>query len=936
MSPVGQPQRPAQPEGSVGGPGRPSPDDYGQSGDPIPSWRGQQQPPVAIRARQLLNWVRDEDVDRRRDFTREAREAADWIEEQLRSQIGEETRLILLEARRALDVHGIFEGYHYRRTMRTGTFVAESVPKYAPRLPYRSDMPLELGNAGPLNKAKRVLPEDEQITPRPWGLVNDMWTSDAERSIIRGMRRRRNGYMRTIAWDESRLWQNEIDEDNGGLTANTAWRENKAYEDCIDIDQVGLEGWTWWGTDAEGNPIRRIFNGDILGNEEIDFAVERGARRAGLQAALRQMRNVENQRATAAMGDAGGMLLLPGGIAGDFVVHDEQAIRRQAGLGDDAPPLAVESLPGWQLQSTQGKRDPQGFIANMAQFWRNMRPHMEEAREAVVQGGAGRGPRAELDQGLIRADWVQPPESVFGPYVWRGVDFDTQVQQDLLRQMRGLKRLFDRERSIADRTLLRDMDMWFNRGLANDRTNLPEMHAARDTRLRDDGRRGWRFVDEMELEWIRFLLNPGSKPEMLNDLLPRTKLFIQFAERLNRLFMDPGCDLFPNATTFVGIEDLIQAMAKLDGPVSKITFYPYDVKMFLERLAHQGRCQYFDDWRLYGRVARPVFEHFPEHLIVWRELADNEMDFINHPEDMVFAPRMDERRTWADIVNQPAQLDPNVANYFRSLAYRWGYSMRTFQNREDKNWLMQTEDGDINHQLGVIRMHRTLDDFEYFFRLASNWDANSPNHIQGANTVPAGEEDILDSVNGPLVDVINATLDAPPAAGQNVTTRDALQTIRAGIIDECVRNDNLLFAGRSTDYRDRHAPRTRGSLWSWARPAVRGEVKRFFGLDRWPLNLQSQATQERIKSGVDDDPQFRWNVYLEDPTPWSYYRPKARPYADERIKVRTGQRQFQIGDTARQKEVVKNNIMAMVGRRKMTTHIQPPPDFSHANVAFYL
>lgn len=876
-------------------------------------WRGQSQPPVGVRAQQILNWARDEDVDRRRDFRREWREAWAWVGDQLsKGELGDNTRRVLLDAKGALQVHETFEDYHYRRFASLKVFDPATLPRYEARLHYREEHPIQLGTWGPGSRAPTARDQPGRGQNRPWTEVNNMWRTEGERELglDPSLDAQQPAHLEALAKAEDALWRRQPDDGDPGAD-NLAVRESNSYRGCVGVDDVGLEGWTHLERSADGASwVRRLWDGSALQNTGGCFAAERGARRAGLQAALRQFSSAENRAAAAA---GRGMLVLPPEEAD---VPDPEDVRREAGIGDGRP-IEILSLPANQMQTTQGKMDPQGYTANMAQFWRGVRDRMEEARELyMASDGPARGPTAELDNGdqvSYNPGAPLPPNSIFGPYVWRGVSPDTEFNQDMLRQMRGLRRLFDRERSIAPRQLMTEMDRWYRSGY----TKGPRPKGLDDPRHSHPTSSTVRGLDQIEMEWIRFLLNQSMTPGMADDLQPRTTLFIKFAERLNRIFTDPGDALFQTRDASVTIEELISHMAKMKGPVEKVVFYPYDVKLWLERLHVQGRCRYTEDWREHGRVQRPLLNHFPEHLILWRDRADAEVDFDAYPEDMIYSPRFDDLRTWHDVVHtEPQALDEKVAHYFHCLAYRWGTAACALERRErrpadggEATWLTQPP-------LAFGRMQEALSRFERHFRDATGWDAND----EGARARPMGAVE-----NSPLVEVMQRTLGRPWGApgAERVRTDAALRAIRDGIIDECARNDSMLFRGRSADYADPDAPRTRESVWGWAGPAARGEARRFFGLDRWPPQLQGEDARRRAAADADADPQQAWDAYLEDPTPWTYHRPKARPYSDSGVKFNAGHRVFPIGDTARQKEVVKNKIVKLV-RSSKTPHPPPP------------
>lgn len=884
---------PNQPTGNVTQPVQPNLPDMMRPH----TWRDQRQPPIGARLLQILNWVNDEDIDRRRDWSRELEEAEAWVQEQLdrrdENGLGDDTIALLRQAEAAMKTHRRNERYHYRTFMDLTIPKPDELPKYAPRLPYNSKDPIELGVTGPVARTTQILPQFPEV-PRPWRAVNDMWLTEREGALpLRDTlpEARAHGLLE-LAGAESRLWAPQADQAPQTADNNLLLVENAAYSTAAHNDDVvaSTRGWVYW-TD---NPVppqetRSLADGTQLRSNTRDFALERGARRAGLQTALRQFHSSENHL----IANNGRMLVLPGGTTAE-ANPDLEEVKNKAGIGSSRP-IELTELPANQMQRIDGKTDPQGFNANMAQYLSKAHESMAAARRHAIAKSFRHSPDGAMYADQRDEHKPLTPKSRFGPFVWRGVTAKVQVRQDCLRQMRGLKKLFDRERQIAPRQLLADIQEAYQHGydLQDAPDNLLRLVDGRDWADDPDDGRTPRYLNQVELEWIRFLLNHSMTDGMTNPALPRTAIFLNFAQRLERIFNDPGDSLFPDADTSVTIEDLIAHMDSMKGPVKKTTFYPYDVKMFLERLAFQGRCRYVEDWRTYGRVQRPVLKYFPEDLIMWRTQDNDSGDPNNHPEGIrPDTPRFEDLRTWHDIVHQdpPEAVDANVRQFILCLAYRWGHGTRRLAAQEE-NWKL------------IAPVPLPLFDSE-LGRLSNKFDLQ-----MGSDEEARRVEDDMSLI---WKVTLNKTEEQPP---QDITV---IKEIRRGVINEIVRADNMLYPGRSTNYLQADAPKTRESIWDWAKPEVRGKSKKFFSLNRWPVQLQSAETQHRIKDDVDVDPDMLWNPIIEDPTPWTYYRPKAKPYGQDTVKFRTGRRLYPIGDTARQREVVKNQVMAMVGSGKIS------------------
>lgn len=854
---------------------------------------------------QILNWLYDEDIDRRRDWARELNEAEAWVQEQLDQRdengLGDDTITLLRQAEAAIKTHRRNERYHYRTFMDLKIPNPDELPKYAPRLPYNSRSPIELGVAGPKSKTTEILPQFPDV-PRPWREVNSMWLTEQEAALNFDppLHEAREGRLLALARSEEKLWAPRAGQPPQTPDNNSLLAENSSYLWAIDETNgdAFTRGWVYWRDGhVEPEEARILSDGTQLLNTYTDFALERGARRAGLQTALRQFHSSENHM----IANNGRMLVLPGGTRAE-TFPDLEEVKTKAGIGNSRP-VPLTELPANQMQRIDGKTDPQGFNANMAQYWRKAHEVMPAARKHAIDRAFRRSPDGPFYAHPRDENRPLPPKSLFGPFVWRGVTAKVQLRQDCLRQMRGLKKLFDREKRIAPRQLLADMDTAYQRGYGLEEAprELLQLVDGRDRvtgALLDndpDIDQKPRYLNHVELEWIRFLLSHSMTEGMTSAALPRTAIFLNFAQRLERIFNDPGDDLFPDTETSVSIEDLIAHMAKMKGPVKKTTFYVYDVKMFLERLAFQGRCRYVEDWRTYGRVKRPVPKYFPENLIIWRPRDDDSADPDNFPEDMrPETPRFEDLHTWHDIVHQdpPETLHREVRNFILCLAYRWGHGTRRLETQEEQWKTAQP--------LPLPMVNTTIG------RLSNRFELHMGNGQDRAEARP-----VADDMTILWRKTLNKGEEHPPEG----TT--AIKEIRKAVLHEIVRADNMLYPGRSTNYFQADAPKTREPIWDWAKQEVRGNSKKFFSLNRWPVQLQSAETQQRITDDVDVDPDFLWNPIIEDPTPWTYYRPKARPYGADRDRFRTGDRHFPIGDSARQREVVKNQVMAMVGSGKI-------------------
>lgn len=854
-----------------------------------------------MRLRHAINYLNDADIDRDMHFERRINELElyfNYLLNDYQPAISPETRELVHQGLEKLQAHQLYNKTKYGPQTPNTVITADMIPGRQPRLKYDGKLPLILGRDR--NDNQNLLPHDFPTHPRAETIVNDTWLTDVEQRAGLDGPRRDDG-VTALAQDEDAWWQLGPNQVPG--PGNTSYTQNQTFEDCIASDGIGFDGWVDTQLQADGVSLTRsLWNGEVLGNDRESYAKERAVRRAGLQAALRQFNNVENRVANTPWR----RVRLPLSAA------EIDIMRKNTGAG----PTRKYELPkvaDHQLQRTDGKDDPQGFTVNMAQFWRKQNRHMAQARDNILSrmgyGLPGAG------DGTIEVPDVMPPRSIWGAYVENGLGHQDQYHREMLSQMRTTKKLFDRELRIAPRNLLRHMKILYEQGFRDEddvftdvvtgARRTPQANAQRDVGL-EDGRSVPRDLDKMEIYWIRFLLTQSITPQMTEQLQPRASLFILFADKLASIFNDVSDPLFPCNGTKVSVEDLLEHIhKKRDGPVDRIKFYVHDVQMWLERLHSQGRCRYQEDWRCYGWVMRPVPTCHPEQLIRWTVPNNVQLlrpDLVD--EDMSIAPRFRHLRNWHSLVGrglQDSPLHPEVENYFLCLAYRWGSYMLKLTGEDglEQQWKARPARAswDMRQAIGSLKT-----EFERVSRWGLYWDG-------------IGGEDVFSS---PFLTIVSQT--APGRTERDPRTQDeALQIIRDHIIKEAVQNDSMLWPGRNAnDFTNNADEKVRPPIWSWARTAVRGNVKRFFSINRWPLQLQTAARQRILTDDADINVDFIWKPELEDPTPAKYYRPKARPYVDEKVRFKPGHRNFLIGDTPHQKQVVIDRMFAQMGRGKIS------------------
>lgn len=898
-APGGIPPGAPRQDGSVPNPLQPSHSDMQHSF----VWRGQVQPPIGTRLREIMVLLDEGDIDREmhwETYIRETQELLEDIERGDGPAVGPDTALMVRQALEKIQAHKLFETTHYGPNTPNKIVTADMIPAREPRLKYNGKLPLILGRDHKDNE--HLQPGEFPTHPRAEMIVNDQWLTDVERRSGLTEERRSDRQAR-LSQDEEEWWR--LGQFQTPADTNAALRQEQTFEQCIARDGVGFQGWVDTRLESNGSLTRTLFDGSKPGAGKVCFARERAVRRAGLQAALRQFSSNENRVANTPWR----RVRLPLSAA------EVEIMRRNTGAGPGRK-YELDKLQPHQLQPTDGKNDPQGFTANMAQFWADRNRDMVQAREAVVSRmGFGLPAASVSGQAGVGASSVLPPTSLWGAYVDSGLSAENEYHRQMLKEMRTVRKLFERELRIAPRNLLKDMNTLYDQGLkglystytpvGGQQQRSPAALDARDLD-RSSGDIAPRDLDKMEIYWIRFLLTQSITPDMTQELEPRASLFILFADKLARIFSDVSDPLFPCNNTKVSVEDLVDYIHdRTEGPVKRVKFYPHDVQMWLERLHSQGRCRYQEDWRCYGWVMRPIPTCHPEQLVRWTSPEETwRLRPEQRNEDVVLAPRFDRLRNWHSVVRRGLQnspLDQRVEDYFLVLAYRWGIYMAklTREGGPEEQWKAQASrpSGELSRAIG---------DYKNEFDRITQWN---------------------DAPNNPLVKLVKATLN-DKANDNNLTAEASLQLIRDNIIKEAVKKDSMLWPARSANnYLDPLDEKVRPKVWGWAGPEVRGKVKKFFSVNRWPVQLQTERRQDTITRDKDIDTSLLWEPVIEDPTPSKYYRPKARPYIDEKVQFRAGHRNFLIGDTPHQKQVVIDRMFAQMGRGKIACLPVPPHPF---------
>ncbi|KAJ9133016.1 hypothetical protein NKR23_g11034 [Pleurostoma richardsiae] len=801
---------------------------------------GQRQPPVGMRLRHVLNFLADEDVDRCMYWEvrfREAKEYLQYLQDNMQNlKMGERTKAMLRTALDRVKVHEKFEDYHYNTYVKYRPFDPEKVPKPKPFLADDPEYPVEF--AGRRDRAKEKLPH--ALLRRPLDRINKLWIeSDYKDAQLEGARLRA---VETLAADEDRWW-NQRDAVPGDL--NTSFVESKTYEKCL-AEKAG------WNRDTPHENTLPFPNGQPGHRTPEHFARERGARRAGIQTVLRSMTNDVNRLADSRWR----RVTIPN------PPELLQKVREEA-EGPSGNVIPIKTVDIARLPRSGLETHPYTYW--MSVYWRAHDICRREAREVVEE------------EQKKNENWMSPPLSDRGPYVYRGVPASVQRDQDMHKRLSALLKMVERQINVAPRPLMESFGKYVKMGMYGRGPPPAEL-----------GGKGLPLIKEADVRWIEHLTRNSINVSMNGKLYPRGKLFLTFYERLMRLMDDVSPQaLWPTAESKVPVERLLEVMNRglgepeTNNEVTKTKFLIYDVLMWLDRLAKAGRCRFQEDIRCYGWVMRYEANVHPEHQLTWNA-AKNEPGRV---------------RSWTQAIRDKAheQRTPPEIDYFcKTLGYRMGVHLRRYDQ------ILKPQHP--QHLMERRLMNVALNEWETAF--------------------------VEMSRSGQVATIMDAVSYAEPARHRpGMLYAEALAHARQGVIDECVRNDAMLFPVRpkrySTEEGHRGTALTHPPLWEGAHRRVRGRSGRFFSVNRWPLELLSEEARERVTSDEDlDKAAWLYDPLYEDPCVPKYCREKAEPYGDDKVVYRWGPRVYAAGDTPYQRARVEHHLTSLV--REALGDTDPP------------
>lgn len=448
---------------------------------------------------------------------------------------------------------------------------------------------------------------------------------------------------------------------------------------------------------------------------------------------------------------------------------------------------------------------------------------------------------------------------------------------------------------------------------------LPDdVNLRRDEIYGKGGAMSVKLLSPEDVKWLLFMTGRAVNKRMLQPLGgKKLRLYNIFVQRLQKLMDDRSqTGLFPKKESTATVEELMEVMnAACHGPVERTIFTPFQAKFFLKRAQEQGFCTYRPDLLVYGIVGRPDQTIFPwDHIVFDGDSASSTA------------------KTSESYSREDQDIRGQITQIFHNLGYRLGVTIHSLRQSEPSQPEEQVKPK-IIITLPKIEKTLTMSLGEYESTLADLVKTYELSHLKKTG-VPRTLSLINLVSNARLSDTRSASLYYPPHAPSAeaylrdinnkkdyATETSALHHVRRQLILESHHNLPLLSRSRprtaTASGNVIQANNTWDHNWDWASPSVRGPVRQFFNVNRWPLNFQTPATQLRIQSDAEIDERYLLDVDAEDPIPKDYFRQKLRRYGEEDDEgervFRPGTPQFWDGDTVSQQKYVRKLLEERIG-----------------------
>lgn len=272
-------------------------------------------------------------------------------------------------------------------------------------------------------------------------------------------------------------------------------------------------------------------------------------------------------------------------------------------------------------------------------------------------------------------------------------------------------------------------------------------------------------------------------------------------------------------------------------------------------------------------------------------------------------------------------------NFYRCLAYRFGVATNTLEARF----------GEMQEKLTPEQKEKNRDFLETIIGFWDDDASRRPNDPRknrdqfGSERITPAWSDIVETADP---DNYKEEWGSDGPAGKGSDPREACDLISKGLLREAWESKTLAYSARHMPVRDEYGHddsvwAVGDPLWTFARERSPG--KRWWDINRWPMYLQSEQTQQKIKaSGPQKQPPTTAEAPPEPrpapPAPFAaakegegllpHQMELCIPYSEHtqsRRKFWPGVTEFWLGDTPLQQKVFEDRM------RKRKSPLPPPP-----------
>ncbi|KAH6697681.1 hypothetical protein EV126DRAFT_479082 [Verticillium dahliae] len=494
--------------------------------------------------------------------------------------------------------------------------------------------------------------------------------------------------------------------------------------------------------------------------------------------------------------------------------------------------------------------DPFGFV-----YWHDqmLRNHEERARNVIPSMQQGHAKRFAADKLSVLPSW-----NFMGPFNPTLVPRHIDIKHAQATRFRNMITQVEVANRRAPRKLLDDI-------LENFRLGCEVGKPAQDVldeldRQKKDLPTGeaYRPISPDDHHWMRFVVGPSTNDLLMEEIKDNFEYwrFDVFSERLQVLLNDPYEDaLLARAGQYRTLEQICHEINSFaaTNPLQEALYSKEEAEEYCDYLVSTGRLSQSrsgkDKSILFGR---PELPYHPELRINFYvpSIHVNPL-FPSRPEQELPAPE-------APLLDWKAALVaalPLIASFidasgpsheervslaYRTLAYRLGSWTVILEGEVETAYAeLKAQGADQGFSIPVDRYRVQIDDLHGIWRQEVTSQVDEVGAVSYASVAKA----------------------ADPGAAHNwedwasgTWHPEAIEAVRTGLIKELSDGDNMLWPVRPR-WEGEPGKETmtlaREDIWDFGRQGVRGgnkQKKQFFSLDKWPLHLQSEVTQRKIRA----------------------------------------------------------------------------------------